>query len=65
MFVIRIRGINDVAPKTKKILQLLRLLRINSGVFLKVGAWAALMGAGLGWWGIQLSWATAPTPPAG
>jgi len=36
VFVIRIRGINDVAPKTKKILQLLRLLRINSGVFLKV-----------------------------
>lgn len=36
LFVIRIRGINDVAPKTKKILQLLRLRRINSGVFLKV-----------------------------
>lgn len=36
LFVIRIRGINDMAPKTKKILQLLRLRRINSGVFLKV-----------------------------
>jgi len=36
VFVIRIRGINDVAPKTKKILQLLRLRQINTGVFLKV-----------------------------
>ncbi|KAG7668505.1 hypothetical protein Ndes2526B_g03863 [Nannochloris sp. 'desiccata'] len=36
VFVIRIRGLNGVAPKTKKILQLLRLRRINSGVFLKV-----------------------------
>ncbi len=33
---IRIRGINDVAPKTKKILQLLRLRQINTGVFLRV-----------------------------
>lgn len=33
---IRIRGINDVAPKTRKILQLLRLRQINMGVFLKV-----------------------------
>lgn len=36
LFVIRIRGLNGVAPKTKKILQLLRLRRINHGVFLKV-----------------------------
>ena len=36
LFVIRIRGLNDVAPKTKKILQLLRLLKVNSGVFLRV-----------------------------
>lgn len=36
VFVVRIRGLNGVAPKTKKILQLLRLRRINSGVFLKV-----------------------------
>lgn len=36
LFVIRIRGLNEVAPKTKKILQLLRLRRINSGVFLRV-----------------------------
>ncbi|GAB4816361.1 hypothetical protein N2152v2_003407 [Parachlorella kessleri] len=36
LFVVRIRGMNDVAPKTKKILQLLRLRQIHNGVFLKV-----------------------------
>eukprot|EP00244_Chara_vulgaris_P015133 TRINITY_DN9_c0_g1_i2.p1 TRINITY_DN9_c0_g1~~TRINITY_DN9_c0_g1_i2.p1 ORF type:complete len:250 (-),score=65.66 TRINITY_DN9_c0_g1_i2:636-1385(-) len=36
MFIIRIRGINDLHPKTKKILQLLRLRQIFNGVFLKV-----------------------------
>jgi len=35
-FVIRLRGINNIAPKPKKILQLLRLLQINNGVFIKV-----------------------------
>jgi large subunit ribosomal protein L7e len=35
-FVIRIRGINEIAPKPRKILQLLRLLQINNGVFVKV-----------------------------
>merc|ERR1712137_1405141 len=30
-FVVRIKGINGVAPKTRKILQLLRLLQINNG----------------------------------
>ena len=35
-FVIRIRGINDMHPKTKKILQLLRLRQIFNGVFVKV-----------------------------
>lgn len=35
-FVIRLRGINNLAPKPKKILQLLRLLQINNGVFIKV-----------------------------
>lgn len=35
-FVIRIRGINDMHPKTRKILQLLRLRQINNGVFMKV-----------------------------
>lgn len=35
-FVVRIRGINDMHPKTRKILQLLRLRQINNGTFLKV-----------------------------
>merc|ERR1712010_99751 len=35
MFVIRIRGMCDMHPKTKKILQLLRLRQIHLGVFLK------------------------------
>lgn len=35
-FVIRIRGINGVDPKTRKILQLLRLNQIHKGVFVKV-----------------------------
>ncbi|RXH89042.1 hypothetical protein DVH24_000641 [Malus domestica] len=36
LFIIRIRGINAIDPKTKKILQLLRLRQIFNGVFLKV-----------------------------
>jgi large subunit ribosomal protein L7e len=35
-FVIRIRGINDMHPKTRKILQLLRLRQIHNGVFIRV-----------------------------
>eukprot|EP00735_Rhodelphis_limneticus_P000156 TRINITY_DN1023_c0_g1::TRINITY_DN1023_c0_g1_i1::g.29983::m.29983 TRINITY_DN1023_c0_g1::TRINITY_DN1023_c0_g1_i1::g.29983 ORF type:complete len:254 (+),score=72.05,sp/P60039/RL73_ARATH/57.56/2e-97,Ribosomal_L30/PF00327.15/2.4e-20,Ribosomal_L30_N/PF08079.7/1.7e-14 TRINITY_DN1023_c0_g1_i1:54-764(+) len=35
-FVIRIKGINKVDPKTKKILQLLRLRQIHNGVFLRL-----------------------------
>ncbi|GAA5977230.1 hypothetical protein JCM10908_004902 [Rhodotorula pacifica] len=35
-FVMRIKGINNIAPKPRKILQLLRLLQINNGVFVKV-----------------------------
>ena len=35
-FVVRIRGINDMHPKTRKILQLLRLRQIHNGVFMKV-----------------------------
>jgi len=35
-FVIRIRGINAIAPKTKKILQLLRLRQVHNGVFVKL-----------------------------
>jgi len=36
LFVIRIRGINNVAPNVRKILQLLRLRQIHNGVFVKV-----------------------------
>jgi len=36
LFVIRIRGINAMHPKIRKILQLLRLRQIFNGVFLKV-----------------------------
>ena len=36
MFAIRIRGINDMHPKTRKILQLLRLRQIHNGVFVRV-----------------------------
>ncbi|KAI8333278.1 ribosomal protein L30, ferredoxin-like fold domain-containing protein [Choanephora cucurbitarum] len=36
VFVIRIKGINDIHPKVKKVLQLFRLLQINNGVFVKL-----------------------------
>merc|ERR1712003_169031 len=36
MVVIRIRGVCDMHPKTRKILQLLRLRQINNAVFVKV-----------------------------
>jgi len=35
-FVIRIRGINQMHPKPRKILQLLRLRQINTGVFVRL-----------------------------
>eukprot|EP01024_Parvocaulis_polyphysoides_P044019 TRINITY_DN4045_c0_g1_i2.p3 TRINITY_DN4045_c0_g1~~TRINITY_DN4045_c0_g1_i2.p3 ORF type:complete len:241 (-),score=46.98 TRINITY_DN4045_c0_g1_i2:120-842(-) len=35
-FVIRIKGINKMHPKSRKILQLLRLRQINMGVFLRI-----------------------------
>ncbi|KZO97763.1 60S ribosomal protein L7 [Calocera viscosa TUFC12733] len=35
-FVIRIKGISKIAPKPRKIMQLLRLRQINNGVFVKV-----------------------------
>ena len=35
IFVVRLRGINQVHPKTKKICQLLRLRQINNGVFVR------------------------------
>ena len=36
MFVVRLRGICNIAPKPRKILQLLRLLQINNGVFVRL-----------------------------
>ncbi|KAJ5895297.1 hypothetical protein N7495_006988 [Penicillium taxi] len=36
VFVVRIKGINKIAPKPRKILQLLRLLQINSGTFVRL-----------------------------
>jgi len=35
-FVIRIKGIMKIPPKPRKILQLLRLLQINNGVFIRL-----------------------------
>lgn len=35
-FIMRIRGINQVAPKVRKVLQLFRLRQINNGVFIKL-----------------------------
>lgn len=35
-FIIRIRGINQVSPKVRKVLQLFRLKQINNGVFMKL-----------------------------
>jgi len=36
IFLVRIKGINKMPPKPRKILQLLRLLQINNGVFIRV-----------------------------
>merc|ERR1711877_56060 len=35
-FVVRIKGINKIDPKKRKTLQLLRLLQINNGIFVKL-----------------------------
>jgi large subunit ribosomal protein L7e len=35
IFVVRIRGLADMHPKTKKILKLMRLIQMNIGVFVK------------------------------
>ena len=35
-FVIRIKGVNHIFPKLKKILRLLRLRQLNNGVFVKI-----------------------------
>jgi len=42
-FVIRLRGINDMHPKTRKIMQLLRLRQINNGVFVKINKASLMM----------------------
>ena len=42
-FVIRIKGINRTSPKTRKILQLLRLRQIHNGVFVKLNKATANM----------------------
>ena len=36
IFAIRIKGINGIPPKAKKILELLRLKKLNNGIFLKL-----------------------------
>merc|ERR1712146_119200 len=43
LFVVRIRGLNDMHPKTKKILQIIRLRQMNMGVFMKVSKAATEM----------------------
>jgi len=43
VFAVRIRGINAVGPKTKKILQLLRLRQIHNGVFIKINKATLIM----------------------
>ncbi|KAI9256717.1 ribosomal protein L30, ferredoxin-like fold domain-containing protein [Sporodiniella umbellata] len=35
-FVVRIKGVNEVHPKVKKVLELFRLLQINHGVFVRL-----------------------------
>mmetsp|Transcript_193 Transcript_193/g.386 ORF Transcript_193/g.386 Transcript_193/m.386 type:complete len:245 (-) Transcript_193:153-887(-) len=42
-FVIRIRGINQVNPRVKKIMQLLRLRQIHNGVFVKLNRASIMM----------------------
>ncbi|KAI9258942.1 ribosomal protein L30, ferredoxin-like fold domain-containing protein [Phascolomyces articulosus] len=43
LFVVRIRGINDVHPKVSKILQLFRLVHLNNGVFVRLNKATANM----------------------
>merc|ERR1712144_61917 len=43
MFVVRIRGLADMHPKTRKILNLMRLNQMNIGVFMKVSKAATEM----------------------
>jgi 60S ribosomal protein uL30 len=43
MFVVRIRGLADMHPKTRKIMNLMRLNQMNIGVFMKVSKAATEM----------------------
>merc|ERR1712150_55566 len=43
IFAIRLAGINKLAPKPRKILQLLRLRQINNGVFIKMNNATVMM----------------------
>merc|ERR1711934_400872 len=43
MFVVRIRGLADMPPKTRKIMNLMRLNQMNIGVFMKVSKAATEM----------------------
>jgi len=43
MIVVRIRGINRISPKVKRVLQLFRLLQIHNAVFIKVNKATANM----------------------
>merc|ERR1711934_1304475 len=43
LFVVRIRGLADLHPKTKKILQIMRLRQMNMGVFMKASKAATEM----------------------
>merc|ERR1711988_1147832 len=43
MFVVRIRGLADMHPETKKILQIMRLRQMNMGVFMKASKAATEM----------------------
>ncbi|KAJ3207486.1 60S ribosomal protein L7 [Dinochytrium kinnereticum] len=52
-FVVRIKGINKMAPKPRKILQLLRLTKINSGTFVKLNKATLQM---LQWVGPYIAW---------
>lgn len=52
-FVIRIKGINKLAPKPRKILQLLRLNQINTGVFVKLNKASLQM---IQWVGPYVAW---------
>merc|ERR1711924_539139 len=42
-FVVRIRGLNDMHPKTQKILQIMRLRQMNMCVFMKISKAATEM----------------------